>query len=49
MVNEVLVKVLCYNITVLISAMFELGVEPVFTGGDASDPQPFLPPRMAWG
>ena len=49
MVNEVLVKVLCYNITVLISAMFELGIEPVFTGGDASDQQPPLTPRIAWG
>ena len=30
MINEVLVKVLCYNITRLIHFMYELGVEPVF-------------------
>ena len=27
-INEVLLKVLCHNICVLISAMFELGIEP---------------------
>ncbi len=27
-INEVLLKVLCYNICVLISAMFEFGIEP---------------------
>ena len=30
MVNEVLVKILCYNITVLISAMYELGITAEF-------------------
>ncbi len=30
MVNEVLVKVLAYNITALVHAMFELGIDPVF-------------------
>ncbi len=29
-INEVLLKVLCHNICVLISAMFELGIEPSF-------------------
>ena len=29
-VNEVLVKILCHNIVVLIQSMFELGVMPVF-------------------
>ncbi len=27
-INEVLLKVLCHNICVLISAMFEFGIEP---------------------
>ena len=29
-VNEVLVKILCHNVTCLIRAMYELGVEPTF-------------------
>ena len=29
-VNEVLVKILCHNIVVLIQSMFELGIMPVF-------------------
>jgi len=29
-INEVLLKVLCHNICVLISAMFELGIKPTF-------------------
>ena len=29
-INEVLLKVLCHNICVLISAMFELGIKPEF-------------------
>lgn len=28
--NEILCKILCYNICCLISAMFELGIEPSF-------------------
>jgi transposase len=32
MKNEVLAKILCHNICCLISAMFELGVDPVFWG-----------------
>ncbi len=30
MKNEVLCKILCHNICCLISAMFELGVDPIF-------------------
>ena len=33
-VNEVLVKILCHNIVVLIAAMYELGIAPVFTVGN---------------
>jgi hypothetical protein len=29
--NELLCKLIAYNITVLISAMYELGIEPNFT------------------
>ncbi len=32
-VNEVLCKVLCHNICVLIQSMYELGIEPVFELG----------------
>lgn len=31
-VNEVLCKVLCDNICVVIQSMYELGIEPVFWG-----------------
>ena len=31
-VNEVLLKVLCHNICVVIQEMFELGIEPSFFG-----------------
>jgi len=31
-VNEVLCKVLCHNICVVIQSMYELGIEPVFWG-----------------
>ena len=34
--NEVLAKVLCHNICCLISAMHELGIEPVFGLGEAA-------------
>ena len=30
MKNEVLAKIVCHNIVVLISAMYELGIDPVF-------------------
>lgn len=33
MVNEVLAKVLCHNICVLIQAVHELGIEPNFCAG----------------
>ena len=29
-INELLLKVLCHNICVLISAMYEIGIEPNF-------------------
>ncbi len=29
-VNEVLCKILCHNICVLIQSIYELGIEPVF-------------------
>jgi transposase len=39
-VNEVLCKVLCYNLTVLVHAMHELGIEaPTFAGSAARLPQ----------
>ena len=31
-VNEVLLKILCHNVRVLIHEMHELGIEPRFTG-----------------
>jgi transposase len=31
-INEILLKVLCHNICVLISEMFELGIKPEFLG-----------------
>jgi transposase len=34
-VNEVLCKVLCHNICVLIQSMYELGIEPIFNIGEA--------------
>ena len=30
MVNEILCKVLCHNLVVLIHEMYELGIDPVF-------------------
>lgn len=35
MVNEVLAKVLCHNIVVLIHEMYELGISPAFEAGSA--------------
>jgi hypothetical protein len=35
MVNEVLCKVLCHNICVLIQSIHELGIEPSFSAGMA--------------
>lgn len=37
-VNEVLMKILCHNICVLIRAMHELDIMPVFDGGAPSQP-----------
>jgi hypothetical protein len=36
MKNEVLAKIVCHNICCLISAMYELGVDPVFWGDCAT-------------
>ena len=33
MKNEVLVKIVCHNIVVLVSAMYELGLDPTFWAG----------------
>ena len=33
--NEILCKVLCHNICVLIQEMFELGIDPAFCAGSA--------------
>ena len=48
-VNEVLVKILCHNIVVLIHSVYELGISPVFS----SDPGTFATgtasvPKVAW-
>jgi transposase len=37
--NEVLCKILCHNICCLISAMYELGIEPILTGKPAHKPE----------
>lgn len=37
--NEALVKVLCHNICVVISSIYELGIEPTFWGREAGCPQ----------
>ena len=37
-VNEVLCKVLCHNICVLIQSIYELGLEPVFWSFEAKEP-----------
>ena len=46
--NETLVKILVHNLVVLVHEMYALGISPLFTGLDANEPQPFLPPRIAW-
>jgi hypothetical protein len=40
-VNEVLCKVLCHNICVLIQSIYELGIEPNFWTSDTKEP--FVP------
>jgi transposase len=37
-VNEVLCKILCHNICVLIQSLYELGIEPTFWGCEAKEP-----------
>jgi transposase len=42
MVNEVLCKVLCHNVCVLVQEMYELGIEPTFWGEKPSEEQKLL-------
>ena len=44
--NEVLCKVLCHNICVLISSIYELGVEPVFWAGENREAELAVAPRL---
>ena len=37
-VNEVLCKILCHNICVLVQSIYELGLEPVFWTFEAKEP-----------
>lgn len=46
-VNEVLCKVLCHNICVLIQSMYELGLEPLFDVGTFGTKEAVVP-KMAW-
>lgn len=43
MVNETLGKVVCHNICCLVSAIYELGVNPVFWGQEPADDPDVLP------
>jgi transposase len=43
MVNESLAKVVCHNIVVLIHEMYELGIEPIFWGGESAQKPAILP------
>jgi transposase len=45
-VNEVLCKILCHNICVLIQSIYELGLEPTFW--QPLEPQKMITPKMAW-
>lgn len=45
-VNEVLCKILCHNICVLIQSIYELGFEPTFW--QQPEPQKTIAPKMAW-
>ena len=47
-VNEVLVKILCHNICVLIQSVYELGVTPVFGGPGTFDTKGPVVPKVAW-
>jgi hypothetical protein len=45
--NEALCKIVCHNLCCLISAIYELGITPVFwqdEGGEQSDVLPMLRP-----
>ena len=46
-VNEVLVKILCHNICVLIQSVYELGIEPIF-GSETFGTEGSVVPKMAW-
>jgi transposase len=46
-VNEVLCRVLCHNLCVLIQSTVELGIEPVFDMGTFGTKQAVVP-KMAW-
>jgi hypothetical protein len=41
-INEVLAKVLCHNMCVLIRATRDLGVEPIFGSGSEVEPKIFV-------
>ena len=47
-INEVLVKILCHNICVLIQSVYELGVTPVFGGPGTFDTKAPVVPKVAW-
>ena len=46
-VNEVLVKILCHNICVLIQSVYELGIKPIFGSETLGTKGPVVP-KMAW-
>jgi transposase len=46
-VNEVLVKILCHNICVLIQSIYELGIEPIF-GTETFGTKEAVVPKVAW-
>ncbi len=41
-INEVLAKVLCHNMCVLIGATHELGIEPTLGAGSGFEPKTFI-------
>ncbi len=54
-VNEVLCKIVCHNLCCLVSASYELGLEPAFWESDCTPPGPRdapwfrnIPPRTPW-
>ena len=46
-VNEVLAKILCHNIVVLIQSIYELGIDPIFGRETFGTREPIVP-KMAW-